>query len=71
MPTRKIADPPQPPCSDPDHEPAMFRVYEPGVYVHTCAGCGESRTFMARRPTWKSDMTDVVLWKMRLKEATQ
>lgn len=44
MPLRKIADLPQP-CRNPDHDPPTMIVLEPGVYEHTCPGCGNKVVF--------------------------
>ena len=44
MPTIKIRDLPKP-CSHPEHNPPSHRVFEPGVYKHTCPGCGASSVF--------------------------
>lgn len=44
MPLRKIADIP-PPCMNREHEPPMHISLSPGVYEHTCPGCGKSVTF--------------------------
>lgn len=52
MPTKKIAEPPPPPCRHPDHKPAGMRVYEPGTYEHTCPACGARHVFTVQRPTW-------------------
>lgn len=50
MPTKKIADLPPPHkgweseptkyCQDPCHDPPSMRVFEPGLYEHTCPRCG-------------------------------
>jgi len=47
MPTRKIADLPanQHPCMNPEHNPPMYWVPEPGVYEHECPGCGKKQVF--------------------------
>jgi hypothetical protein len=45
MPTRKIADPPKPPCRHPEHNVPSMRVFEPGTYEHTCPGCGNKVVF--------------------------
>ena len=39
MPTRKIGEPPKPPCRDPEHNPPSMMVFEPGTYEHTCPTC--------------------------------
>jgi hypothetical protein len=47
MPTRKIADTDvKHPCMHPEHNPPGHRVYESGVYEHTCPKCGEKQTFI-------------------------
>ncbi len=42
--TRKIAELPEV-CRNPEHNPATMRVYTPGVYEHTCPGCGAVQHF--------------------------
>jgi hypothetical protein len=56
MTTRKIADLPTakrlelpPPCYNPEHRPPTHMVYEPGIYEHTCPGCGRAITFRIDR----------------------
>lgn len=41
---KKIADIPTP-CLHPEHNPPSMIVLSPGVYEHTCPGCGHSVTF--------------------------
>jgi hypothetical protein len=43
--TRKIADPPSPPCPHPEHRPPGMMVFEPGMYEHTCPECGNITRF--------------------------
>lgn len=43
--TRKIGDEPPRPCSHPEHNPAGMVVREPGIYEHTCPGCGQKQIF--------------------------
>lgn len=44
--TRKIRDlDPQEFCTDPEHGPATFKVFNPGVYEHTCPRCGKTIQF--------------------------
>lgn len=44
--TRKISDlPKQQTCRHPQHNPAAFRVYKPGIYEHTCPACGATIKF--------------------------
>ena len=53
MPTKKIADVEQVvPCRNPEHEPAKHIVRSPGVYEHTCPGCGATMTFTVRPGPW-------------------
>ncbi len=54
MPTKRISDLPVP-CSHLEHEPPRHRVFEPGVYEHTCPACGARQIFTVERPSW-SDM---------------
>lgn len=51
--TRKIADLPEDKvCRNPEHNPPGMIVYEPGIYKHTCPGCGTSCQFTVQaRPT--------------------
>ncbi len=58
MPTKKISDlPHQPICRNPEHNPPSMRVFEPGVYEHTCPGCGHKMTFtVPARPTWQYEL---------------
>ena len=51
MPTKKIADPPLPPCRDSEHNPPSMMVFEPGVYEHTCPTCGQKMVFRVDGPT--------------------
>lgn len=44
MSERKIKSFP-PPCFHPEHRPAGMLVREPGVYEHTCPGCGAKTVF--------------------------
>lgn len=39
MTLRKVADPPRL-CEHREHHPPSFIVLEPGVWEHTCPGCG-------------------------------
>lgn len=32
-------------CIHPEHEPATMKYREPGVYRHTCPGCGNVQVF--------------------------
>lgn len=52
MPTRKIADLPGRPCQHPEHNPPSMRVFEPGIYEHTCPKCGHVQTFFVREAVW-------------------
>jgi hypothetical protein len=51
MPTKKIADIAQP-CTHPDHDPPKYMVFKPGVYEHTCPGCGRVVQFTVPIKTW-------------------
>jgi len=33
-------------CLHPEHMPPMHIVLDPGVYEHTCPGCGETKRFI-------------------------
>jgi hypothetical protein len=33
------------PCLNPEHDPPMYIVLQPGTYEHTCPGCGEKIVF--------------------------
>ena len=47
MPTKKIADIcDRKTCFDPEHNPPNMMVWEPGVYEHTCPGCGNKQRFV-------------------------
>jgi hypothetical protein len=55
MPTRRIPEPPgrlpRPwGCRNPEHHPPMQRVFEPGLYEHTCPGCGYVTEFRVPEP---------------------
>jgi hypothetical protein len=47
MPTRKIRDIPwdRKVCYHPEHDPPGHMVYQPGVWEHTCPGCGKVTVF--------------------------
>lgn len=50
MPTKKIGNAPGTgpsgrPCLSPDHNPPNMMVFQPGIYEHTCSGCGAKQTF--------------------------
>lgn len=48
---RKIAEPPPPPCTHPEHKPPTMIVLSPGTYEHECPSCGNKITFVVpRRP---------------------
>lgn len=42
---KKIADLPRV-CMHPEHNPPNMIVLQPGVYEHTCPGCGHKTTFV-------------------------
>lgn len=44
MPLKKISDFPKP-CGHVEHLPPSHMVLEPGVYEHTCPGCGAMTVF--------------------------
>jgi hypothetical protein len=49
--TRKIADLPNDRiCLHPEHNPATMKVWMPGLYEHTCPGCGQTQGFTIERP---------------------
>ena len=50
-PTKKIAELPVP-CRHPEHNPPMHRLFEPGLWEHTCPGCGAKMHFTVPRFTW-------------------
>lgn len=53
MPTKKIRDlEPNETCVHREHNPPMHMVYAPGVWEHTCPGCGYVQTFTVCGPTW-------------------
>jgi len=56
MPTRKIKDFSRKAiCRHPDHNPPMHVVLEPGIYEHTCSGCGATQVFVVPLgPIWQS-----------------
>lgn len=46
LPTKKIDDQvTTAACRHPDHDPPKLIVLEPGLYEHTCPGCGRKRNF--------------------------
>lgn len=46
MPTKKIRDfDHHEVCRHPDHEPHKMMVFKPGIYEHTCPGCGRRVIF--------------------------
>lgn len=50
---RKIGDFPRP-CLHPEHNPPSMIVLEPGIYEHTCPGCGHRTTFTVMGPFWST-----------------
>lgn len=48
MPTQKIGELPKFPflCEDPDHNPPTMRVFEPGIWEHTCPTCNHKQKFI-------------------------
>lgn len=72
MPTRKIADAPVV-CYDPDHLPPMFKVFEPGVYEHTCPACGLKTLFRVdsvHGMNWTLDRSNLIVQFPTSGEAT-
>jgi hypothetical protein len=61
MPTRRISPAPkrwedplerQKTCQHPEHNPPSMRVFEPGIYEHTCPACKSVLQFTVReRPS--------------------
>lgn len=49
----------QKPCLHVEHYPPMHLYLEPGVYKHTCPGCGYSFIFTVPLVTWSVDMTSI------------
>lgn len=49
--TKMIGDVPRP-CAHPSHNPPGHMVYEPGVYEHTCPGCGKKTVFAVQGVYW-------------------
>lgn len=43
---RRIGDAMSPPCPHPQHNPPTGITLEPGMYQHTCPGCGHTLTFV-------------------------
>ena len=62
MATKRIGDVPagnkewykavEPRCYYPDHDPPQHIVLEPGMYEHTCEGCGKRQVFIVHGPSW-------------------
>ena len=63
MPTRKIADLPEPtdgwflhkgitPCHHPEHNPPGTMVFPPGIYEHECPACGKKTRFTVPVRGW-------------------
>lgn len=52
MPTKKISDLPSPPCMHKEHKAPTMMIYEDGIYLHSCPGCGMSYTFTVRNPVY-------------------
>lgn len=44
----------KPPCMNPSHNPPMHIVLSPGVYEHTCPGCGAKQRFTVAGPYWST-----------------
>jgi hypothetical protein len=59
MPTKKIADLPNPKkCNDPEHEPPTMAYFSPGVYEHTCPKGGAVKRFTVQHPEFHYDDTN-------------
>lgn len=41
-------------CMNPEHDPPMHIVLSPGVWEHTCPGCGQTTVFHVDAPMWTS-----------------
>ena len=64
MPLRKLPDPEpnvwptwtgqKKTCHHPEHDPPTMILLEPGMYEHTCPGCGHVTTFRIVRPEWSA-----------------
>ncbi len=63
MSIRRIGDVPEdkpchweapPPCLHPEHNPPTHMVFQPGVYEHECPGCGRTKRFTVRGPSWQT-----------------
>lgn len=53
MPTRKIADlEAHERCTHPEHNPPRHRVYDSGVWEHTCPACHHVQRFTVRNPVY-------------------
>ncbi len=53
MPTRKLPDSFKIEfCKDPEHNPSMYLVLEPGNYEHICPKCGKIQKFVVKRKLW-------------------
>lgn len=56
---RKIAEIPKP-CTHLEHNPPTHIYLEPGVYEHTCPGCGRTSIFTVPRIAWAGGFEVVV-----------
>lgn len=57
MPLRKLPEheggwrlEPEQPCTHAEHNPPTMIVLEPGLYEHTCPGCGKEQRFRVQPP---------------------
>lgn len=50
MALKKIKDGLPPSCTNREHNPPAYIVLSPGVYEHTCPGCGKVTTFVVSGP---------------------
>lgn len=48
--TKKIGEIGDTLCRHPEHSPPSMQVFEPGIYEHTCPGCGAKTIFNVTRP---------------------
>jgi len=66
--TRKIADLPEEKiCRHPEHNPPNHMAYEPGIYEHTCPGCGATGQFTVQaKPTLKEPIAIITAKQKRV-----
>lgn len=39
-------------CKHPQHDPPKYRVFEPGIWKHTCPVCGHEQIFKVIKPIY-------------------